>query len=101
MATRTMKVLKTLADKAFEPKKKQKKSNKTKKPKPRRATNRELAKWLAQGKGQIFGLGTKISTIYDYYAGLADNDEVPKFLKVRKWENIGWHEATVDYMEIE
>ena len=99
MATRTMKVLKTLADKAFEPKKKQKKSNKTKKPKPRRATNRELAKWLAQGKGQI--LGTKISTIYDYDAGLADNGEVPKFFKVRKWEDTEWHEATVDYMEIE
>jgi len=68
-------------------------------PKPRRATNRELANWLAKGKGQI--LGTKISTIYDYDAGLADNGEVPKFLKVRKWEDIGWHEATVDYMEIE
>ena len=68
-------------------------------PKPRRATNMELAKWLAQGKGQI--LGTKISTIYDYNAGLADNGEVPKFFKVRKWEDTDWHEATVDYMGIE
>lgn len=67
-------------------------------PKPRRATNRELANWLAKGKGQI--LGTKISTIYDYDAGVADNGEVPQFFKVRKWEDIGWHEATVDYMEI-
>ena len=67
-------------------------------PKPRRATNRELANWLAKGKGQI--LGTKISIIYDYDAGVADNGEVPQFFKVRKWEDIGWHEATVDYMEI-
>lgn len=68
------------------------------KPKPRMATNKELAKWCAKGNGQV--LGTDISTIYKY-SGSKDDCEVSLFFKVRKWEDIGWHEATVDYMGIE
>lgn len=77
-------------------------------PKPRRATNRELSKWLAQGHGECgdpFGYddlskANFVSSSYTY-----GNTEsvlaVPTCVKVRKWEDADWHEPTVDYMGIE
>lgn len=85
------------------------------KPVPRRATNRELAKWLAKGKGQIqyddktknFGKSPdgerhkalKSTTIFEYFG--ADDFYVGVDIQVRKWDDTEWHEPTVDYMEIE
>lgn len=68
-------------------------------PKPRRATNRELSKWLAQGHGEY----TSYQTSYITYAYLLDSaeSEVRENILVRKWEDADWHEPTVDYMGIE
>ena len=90
MATRSMKVLKTLADKVFEPEHKSK---------PRMVFNRELAEWCAKGNGQVW-FGDKIITTYTYDMGL-DNGVVPYWHKVRKWGDNDWHEAINDYMGIE
>ena len=76
-----------------------------KKSAPRRATNRELAKWLAQGNGEFTegievsgkGLFTKTTIYYD--ASLSNN-AVNDDVKVRKWDDTEWHEPTVDYMGI-
>ena len=68
-------------------------------PKPRRATNRELAKWLAQGNGQVSV--RDISTLYHYDATLGDNGVVSQYFKVRKWDDTDWHEPTIDNMDIE
>lgn len=71
-------------------------------PKPRRATNRELAKWLAHGNGQISrveveGGATVIkSSSWDYYG--EDDSLVKEEYRVRKWDDTGWHEPTTEYM---
>lgn len=69
-------------------------------PKPRRATNRELAKWLAQGNGQKSG-NKGIACISYSYGHLADDCEIDKNVVVRKWDDTEWHEPTVDYMGLE
>ena len=68
-------------------------------PKPRRATNRELAMWLAQGKGEQFEGGCVIHR----HSYLPDNTnkEVGDGFMIRKWDDTDWHEPTVDYMGIE
>lgn len=84
-------------------------------PKPRRATNRELARWLAQGNGQIqyddktknFGKSPdgerhkalKSTTTFEYFG--ADDFYVVADIQVRKWLDIEWHEPTVDYLGLE
>lgn len=66
-------------------------------PKPRRATNRELAEWLAKGNGQKSG-NKGIACVSYSYGHLADDCEIEKTVVVRKWEDNEWHEPTVDYM---
>jgi len=73
-------------------------------PKPRRATNRELAKWLAQGKGEWgiskCGVIDKAEIGWFYDTGY-ENQTLQSVLRVRKWDDAEWHEPTVDYMGIE
>jgi hypothetical protein len=72
-------------------------------PKPRRATNRELARWLAQGNGEYTN---PKSDYYNNYSSFSyeecdkDNEIYANF-KVRKWDDTEWHEPTVDYMGLE
>ena len=63
-----------------------------------RATNRELAKWLALGNGQykVSG-GIRIWTEHPYDIG-QDDDTCSKFIKVRKWGDKEWHEPTLEYL---
>lgn len=70
-----------------------------KKPAPRRATNRELAKWLAQGNGEIFLEGTNfaVSTQHVYSRGIED-ELCGEHYVVRKWDDTEWHEPDVAYM---
>ena len=74
--------------------------------KPRRATNRELSKWLGQGNGEC-GNGyddllkaNLVSSTYTY-RDIESDSAVPTCIIVRKWEDADWHEPTVDYMGIE
>lgn len=68
-------------------------------PKKRRMTNRELAKWLAQGNGQlgykesennIFNIST--SCVYD----CMDNALVDENIVIRSWDEKEWHEPEVE-----
>lgn len=71
------------------------------KPEPRRATNRELTKWLAQGNGErIDKNGKFIFTDFGYKECYSD-DVVDDIFLIRKWDDTEWHEPTVDYMGIE
>lgn len=74
-------------------------------PKPRRATNRELARWLAQGNGEVWhGWHGIMSTYFDYDMSKADSpvkDEGDTIIKVRKWSDNEWHEPTVEYLGID
>ena len=63
-------------------------------PKKRRMTNRELAKWLAQGNGECrFNSGIR-STTYTY---THDNEPVTdKNVTIRGWNEEEWHEPEVE-----
>ena len=69
-------------------------------PKPRRATNRELARWLARGYGEYKEIITDhdCCMTYFYYSDRGRNVELPKGIKTRKWSDTEWHEPTVEYM---
>ena len=69
-------------------------------PKPRRATNRELSRWLAQGNGECLGSQDDADTAWNYPQECSDTD-VREGAKVRKWSDTEWHEPTVDYMGLE
>ena len=85
-------------------------------PKLRKATYRELAKWLVQGNGEMTFKSKSESDIdhivfssHHYEEEFAD-EECAKALKraddgswivVRKWEDTEWHEPTAEYMGIE
>lgn len=75
--------------------------------KPKRMTNRQLAKWLAEGNGQILfasitdlsielGATTRVSHPYDL---CYDADECSNRVRVRKWNSEEWIEPTVDLLE--
>lgn len=68
-------------------------------PKARRATNRELSKWLAQGNGEYSSiLCCRVSsTTYSYSLDTA-TCELNENILVRKWSDDDWHEPTADYM---
>lgn len=66
-------------------------------PKPRRATNRELSRWMAQGNGECLGSQDDADTAWNYPQECSDTD-VREGAKVRKWEDTEWHEPTVDYL---
>lgn len=69
-------------------------------PKMRRATNRELAKWLVTGIGEYRNQIGLVSNYYTYDESETDM-EVCSYFTVRKWDDTDWHEPTVDYMGIE
>ena len=64
------------------------------------ATNRELAKWVSNGNGQIHFSGGTVWTVYNYDFG-QDDDACSTFVKVRKWSDKEWHEPTLDYLGLE
>lgn len=66
----------------------------------RRATNRELAKWLVLGNGQYQVSGGRIWTEHHYDIG-QDDDACSRFIKVRKWCDKEWHEPTLEYLGLE
>ena len=73
-------------------------------PKTRRATHRELSKWLAQGNGEVTEGATNsfpfCETSLDYDSGESDKP-CGNTISIRKWDDDEWHEPTVDYMGIE
>ena len=66
-------------------------------PKPRRATNRELSRWLAQGNGECLGSQDDADTAWNYPMECS-NMPLREGAKVRRWDDTEWHEPTVDYL---
>lgn len=68
---------------------------------PRRATNLELIKWLAQGNGLCkHRLDSMVQCIAKCDKVELDNECSPNW-NVCKWDDTEWHEPTVDYMGLE
>lgn len=68
----------------------------------RTVTNRELARWMAQGNGEYYeydcdGWESHRCIEYQYEQ---DNLPVSKVM-VRKWEDTEWHEPTREYMGLD
>ena len=70
-------------------------------PKPRRATNLELMKWLAQGKGLFTNKNARYEWGHCEVDCKFENDACPNSVLVRKWDDGEWHEPTADYMGLE
>ncbi len=69
-------------------------------PKPRRATNRELAKWLAQGNGEICDTSYNKVHAKIHFDYEVDSIECDSRYRIRKWNDTDWHEPDVAYMGI-
>lgn len=69
-------------------------------PKPRRATNLELMKWLAKGNGYCTAVYARFWFNYEVSAEIADHP-CDENIKIRKWEDAEWHEPTAKYMGLE
>ena len=65
------------------------------------ATNRELAKWLAQGNGQYHeSFGCRTWTDHCYKIGV-DDEVCSNLIKVRKWGDREWHKPTREYLGLD
>lgn len=69
--------------------------------KPRRATNFELMKWLANGNGQVSENDCISVWMTHAYTKNKDHNACDKSTMVRKWGDKKWHEPTTDYMGLE
>lgn len=65
----------------------------------RRATTRELSKWLAQGNGEVMNINGSVDTAWEYPHHWS-NESVRDCVKVRKWDDTEWHEPDVEYLGI-
>ena len=65
-------------------------------------TNRELARWLAQGNGEYTEKGIRDTSINCYanfdYPSLFQDDPIPDSFLIRKWDDEEWHEPTREYL---
>jgi hypothetical protein len=69
--------------------------------KPRRATNLELAKWLANGNGQVSGKDSPDVWMTHTYTKNEEHNACDESTTVRKWGDAEWHEPTANYMGLE
>lgn len=69
--------------------------------KTRLATNMELAKWLAQGRGLVTERDSLYEETFLRIVKGAECQDCPDCLLVRKWDDEEWHEPTADYMGLE
>lgn len=67
-------------------------------PGTRRYTNRELAEWVADNRGQILKRNRMVSVSYYYLEGY-DDAPVPGNVKIRAWSETDWHEPLVEVKE--
>lgn len=65
-------------------------------------TNRELAKWLAQGNGEM-RKDTCMATVYSFlsYDNSLANNPVNAYIKVRRWTDTEWVSPTREYLGLE
>lgn len=67
--------------------------------KDRYLTNKELAMWLSKGNGQMMRESNEMITLTcTYYYSTSSGNRIPYMdIKVRKWEDEEWHDATYNY----
>lgn len=68
-------------------------------PEQKPVTNRELARWLAEGNGELRRT-LSVNTSFSYAAEDA-NKKIEDFLTIRKWNDDDWHKPTREYLGLE
>lgn len=66
-------------------------------PKKKLATYRELARWLAEGNGEMKA-GSELAYTHMNYNLIRANSEADSTAKVRKWEDTEWVAPTREYL---
>lgn len=61
-------------------------------------TYRELARWLAEGHGEVKWTNYVCTNLS--YAIDSEND-IPKIFSIRKWDETEWHKPTREYLGLE
>lgn len=68
-------------------------------PETKLATNRELARWLSGGNGEVKGWGGDLVTHTWLAYPIDDADKsVPEKVFVRAWDDEDWHAPTREYL---
>ena len=62
-------------------------------------TRRELARWLAQGNGEVND-GNSVYSRWEYFVE-NENKAINNGMVVRKWDEIEWHKPTREYLGLE
>lgn len=65
-----------------------------------RVTHKEMAEWLAKGKGQYMSTHTPMYLHSFAYRDEQDNERVPEDIRVRAWGDSKWHEPTKEYLGV-
>ena len=62
-------------------------------------TYRELARWLAEGNGEVMWADTVLSNWN--YSTDEESKALDKSFSVRKWDDTEWHEPTLEYLGLD
>ena len=68
-------------------------------PESKPITHRELARWLANGNGEVKSAFTVYANL-NYYPD-SENKSIPNYFSVRKWYDTEWHKPTREYLGLE
>ena len=68
-------------------------------PESKPITHRELARWLANGNGEVKSAFTVYANL-NYYPE-SENKSIPNYFSVRKWDETEWHKPTREYLGLE
>ena len=68
-------------------------------PESKPITHRELARWLANGNGEVKSAITVYANL-NYYPE-NENKSIPNYFSVRKWDDTEWRKPTREYLGLE
>ena len=68
------------------------------KPKPRRATWLDVARWCATGNGLVYDTDRDKIDTGIMFKPSNEHEPIVDEIKVRKWSDTEWHEPTVEYL---
>ena len=67
--------------------------------KTRRMTNKELARWHAEGNGERLDVVTKYVFVHYVYTEGCDDEACDEDIRIREWGSNEWHEPLVEVTE--
>ena len=68
-------------------------------PESKLVTYRELARWLAEGNGEVMWANNVLSNWN--YSTDEESKDLDESLSVRKWDDTEWHKPTREYLGLE